>query len=69
MKMAVAIAGFTPGEADQLRRAKDEHSGAPLAIWLGMVLDGIPESFVIGAGLLVLVRVFTRKEPVEERRE
>ena len=32
--------------------AKEEHSGAPLAIWLGILLDGIPESFVIGAGLV-----------------
>jgi len=40
---------------DQLRRAKEEHGGAPLAIWLGILLDGIPESFVIGSGLLVLM--------------
>jgi zinc transporter ZupT len=40
---------------DQLRRAKEEHGGAPLAIWLGILLDGIPESFVIGSGLLVLL--------------
>jgi zinc transporter ZupT len=26
--------------------------GAALAIWLGILLDGIPESFVIGAGLV-----------------
>ena len=41
--------------ADHLRRAKEEHTGAPLAIWLGILLDGIPESFVIGSGLLVLL--------------
>jgi CRP-like cAMP-binding protein len=29
-----------------------EHSGAPLAIWLGIMLDGIPESLVIGASLI-----------------
>jgi CRP-like cAMP-binding protein len=40
----------------QLRQAKEEHGGAPLAIWLGILIDGIPESFVIGAGLLVLVQ-------------
>ena len=34
--------------ADQLRRAKKEHGGSPLAIWLGILIDGIPESFVIG---------------------
>jgi len=27
------------------------HGGAPLAIWLGILLDGIPESLVIGASL------------------
>lgn len=41
--------------ATDLRRAKEAHGGAPLAIWLGILLDGIPESFVIGAGLLVLL--------------
>ncbi len=43
-------------DATEFRRAKEEHSGAPLAIWLGILLDGIPESFVIGAGLLMLLR-------------
>jgi len=28
------------------------HAGAPLAIWLGIFLDGIPESFVIGANVV-----------------
>ena len=28
--------------AVQLRRAKEEHGGAPLAIWLGILIDGIP---------------------------
>ena len=28
-----------------------EHSGASVAIWLGILLDGIPESLVIGASL------------------
>jgi CRP-like cAMP-binding protein len=42
--------------AEQLRRAKEEHGGAPLAIWLGILIDGIPESFVIGSGLLILLQ-------------
>ena len=29
-----------------------EHSGAPLGIWLGLMLDGIPEALVIGASLI-----------------
>lgn len=37
--------------AEDLQRARREHSGAPLAIWLGVLLDGIPESIVIGATL------------------
>jgi CRP-like cAMP-binding protein len=42
--------------AFQLQKAKEEHKGAPLAIWLGILIDGIPESFVIGSGLLVLLQ-------------
>lgn len=30
-----------------------EHKNASMAIWLGMMLDGIPESIVIGSSLLV----------------
>jgi zinc transporter ZupT len=41
--------------AEQLQRARKEHAGAPLAIWLGILIDGIPESVVIGAGLLVML--------------
>ena len=29
-----------------------QHKGAPLAIWLGLMLDGIPEALVIGASLI-----------------
>lgn len=43
-------------DALDLRRALKEHKGAPLAIWLGILLDGIPESFVIGAGLLTVLK-------------
>jgi zinc transporter ZupT len=38
-----------------IRRAQAEHSGSPLAVWLGILLDGIPESIVIGAGLFVVI--------------
>lgn len=34
-----------------------EQGGAPMAIWLGLLIDGIPESFVIGAGFLALLSV------------
>jgi CRP-like cAMP-binding protein len=30
-----------------------EHSNASMAIWLGMMLDGIPESLVIGSSMLI----------------
>lgn len=43
-------------DALELRKAREEHKSAPLAIWMGILLDGIPESFVIGAGLLVLLQ-------------
>jgi zinc transporter ZupT len=33
----------------------EEGGGAPMAIWLGLLIDGIPESFVIGAGFLSLL--------------
>jgi zinc transporter ZupT len=38
-----------------IRRAHEEHEGSPLAVWLGILLDGIPESIVIGAGLFVVI--------------
>ncbi len=43
-----------PTEA-QLQEASEEHGGAPMAIWLGILLDGIPESFVIGSALVVSI--------------
>ncbi len=36
-----------------IRRSQTEQQGSPLAVWLGILLDGIPESIVIGAGLFV----------------
>jgi zinc transporter ZupT len=39
----------------RLKSELEKHSGAPLAIWLGILLDGIPESLVIGAGLADLL--------------
>lgn len=53
---ALKIGSAIP-DPSQLRRARGDHKGAPLAIWLGILIDGIPESFVIGAGLLALLRV------------
>lgn len=36
-----------------IQAAAKEHGGAPLAIWLGILLDGIPESLVIGSSLAI----------------
>lgn len=42
---------MAPSVADM---AKDlgKHGGAPMAIWLGIMLDGVPESMVIGSTLI-----------------
>ncbi len=40
------------GAKGRKRSSGEQASGAPLAIVLGIVLDGIPESIVIGLGLL-----------------
>jgi CRP-like cAMP-binding protein len=41
----------TPTAMD-VKEAASALPGAPLAIWLGIFLDGIPESFVIGSSML-----------------
>ncbi|GAX60812.1 cAMP-binding proteins [Candidatus Scalindua japonica] len=40
-----------PSAREMIETAK-EHTGAPIAIWLGIFLDGIPESLVIGAYMI-----------------
>ncbi len=54
-RQALVTGAQMPDELEW-RRAREKHKGAPLAIWLGILLDGIPESFVIGAGLLALLQ-------------
>ena len=39
----------------EIQQDAREHGGAPLAIWLGSVLDGIPESFIVGSGVTAMV--------------
>jgi CRP-like cAMP-binding protein len=47
-----ALAAHQPlPQASTASRRRGETAGAPLAIFLGMTLDGIPESLVIGAGV------------------
>ncbi len=43
--------GLIPS-ATALANEVKTHAGAPLAIWLGILLDGIPEALVIGASAL-----------------
>jgi CRP-like cAMP-binding protein len=38
--------------AKEMVQSVKEHTGAPIAIWLGIFLDGIPESLVIGAYMI-----------------
>jgi len=45
---------YIPNQTEINQDAK-KHGAAPLSIWLGIFLDGIPESFVIGAGFLLIL--------------
>jgi zinc transporter ZupT len=42
-------------DSAEIKEAVKENHGAPMAIWLGLLIDGIPESFVIGAGFLAIL--------------
>jgi CRP-like cAMP-binding protein len=42
---------FRPSEAEFKTASVESHSSAATAIWLGLLLDGIPESLVIGASM------------------
>lgn len=56
-----ALASGTSIPSPQRMRAagggseEEESSGAGVAVWLGLLIDGVPESLVIGAGLFGLV--------------
>ena len=39
----------------EIKKAHEEFHGSPMAIWLGNIIDGIPEAFVIGTGVLAMV--------------
>lgn len=49
---AVKESGIDASAEDVAKAAEAEGSGAALGIWLGILLDGIPESLVIGASLI-----------------
>jgi len=46
---------FAVPSDEELQKVSEEHGGAPMAIWLGIFLDGIPESFVIGSALALSI--------------
>lgn len=50
----------------ELHDELEKEDGAPMSIWLGLLVDGIPESFVIGAGFLTVLsmKISTGVEPV-----
>ncbi len=50
-------------DAPYIQKMKEEHHGSPLAIWLGILLDGIPESMVIGAGMLGMLSAKLAVQP------
>lgn len=51
------VADMEMPDIPDMQKMKEEHHGSPLAIWLGILLDGIPESMVIGAGMLGMLSV------------
>jgi zinc transporter ZupT len=46
---------FDTHSIHEIQEEAKENSSAPLAIWLGIFLDGLPESFVIGSGFLIIL--------------
>lgn len=46
-----------------MQKMKEDHHGSPMAIWLGILLDGIPESMVIGAGMLGMLSAKLALQP------
>jgi CRP-like cAMP-binding protein len=52
---ALRTGGTEVPSASDMNTMKEEHSNAGMAIWLGNLLDVIPESFVIGTVMLSLV--------------
>ena len=50
-------------DVPDMQKMKEEHHGSPLAIWLGILLDGIPESMVIGAGMLGMLSAKLAVQP------
>jgi CRP-like cAMP-binding protein len=56
---AIRTGGNEVPSAAELNTMKEEHNNAGMAIWLGNLLDVIPESFVIGTVMLSIVAAKT----------
>ncbi|NQW66607.1 MAG: hypothetical protein HQ455_05285 [Burkholderiales bacterium] len=56
---AIRSGGGEVPSATDLSNMKEEHNNAGMAIWLGNLLDVIPESFVIGTVMLSIVAAKT----------
>ncbi len=56
---AIRTGGSEVPTATDLNNMKEEHNNAGMAIWLGNLLDVIPESFVIGTVMLSIVAAKT----------
>ncbi len=56
-------AGVSPPTSSHLRKLAAEETNAPLAIWLGILLDGIPESLVIGAAVPGMIKLSGLSQP------
>jgi len=56
---AIRSGGSEVPTATDLNNMKEEHNNAGMAIWLGNLLDVIPESFVIGTVMLSIVATKT----------
>ena len=54
-----------PIETSEVQKEVKEHNSGPMAIWLGLLIDGIPESFVIGSGFLAILssKLATGQDP------
>lgn len=48
---SLRVGRYLPDAGAMLAKVK-EHGNAPIAIWVGLLIDGIPESLTIGAGEL-----------------
>ena len=55
--LAALSSGASVPTPQRMRAAAEEQesSGAGVAVWLGLLIDGVPESLVIGAGLFGLI--------------